>query len=478
MIEKFKKNFRTFGDLWLFMRIFGLITLLPVMVKYLSIPILLKTLTPGGKKFGQNLDVDFLIGKIVKYTDYILGYNWLVYKQTCLKRALVLYHFLRKYGIEVQICLGVKKGESIREVDSEKIFQGHAWLLYKGNIFLEKKVDVTKTYRITYSFPDDRASNGYQITPDSQFKTLRADIGPEAELLLLCARSQIVHEETEQIKVLLGKDMDWEYLLGTSLQLGVMPLLYRRLNCTLPEAVPKAFMDELQDYFKANVYRNHFLTDELIKILDLFETHKISVIPYKGPLLAATVYGDLSLRQFSDLDIMVRERDVQTAKDLLLSQRYRPDPKHQLDWEAHYLHEHGMFLVDLHWGISGKNIFKKRDAKFAIDLEGLWERSKPVSFSGRTLIQFSPEDLLMIRCQDAVKEYWKDGWPQLKWICDLAEIIRTHNSMDWERVMEQARNFGNQRLLLLSLYLTRDLLGTALPEIVRQAIKSDSQVNW
>lgn len=141
------------------------------------------------------------------------------------------------------------------------------------------------------------------------------------------------------------------------------------------------------------------------------------------------------------------------------------------------MHEHGMFLVDLHWGISGKNIFKKRDASFAIDLEGLWERSQPVSFSGRTVIQFSPEDLLMIRCQDAVKEYWKDGWPQLKWICDLAEIIRTHKSMDWEQVMEQAKNFGNQRLLLLSLSLASDLLGTALPVIVRQAIKSDSQVN-
>jgi hypothetical protein len=32
------------------------------------------------------LDVDSLIEKIVKYTDYILGYNWLVYykESTCI----------------------------------------------------------------------------------------------------------------------------------------------------------------------------------------------------------------------------------------------------------------------------------------------------------------------------------------------------------------------------------------------------------
>jgi len=107
----------------------------------------------------------------------------------------------------------------------------------------------------------------------------------------------------------------------------------------------------------------------------------------------------------------------------------------------------------------------------------LWERSEPLSFAGRTVVQFSPEDLLMIRCQDAVKEYWKDGWPQLKWICDLAEIICTHKNMDWEQIMEQAKSFGNRRLLLLCLSLAHDLLGTALPKKVRQAIKSDSQIN-
>jgi hypothetical protein len=153
MIEKFKKNFRSFGDLWLFMRIFGLITLLPVMIKYLSIPSLLKTLTPVGNKSGQNLNIDSLIEMIVKYTDYILGYNWLFYKKTCLTRSLVLYHFLRKFGIEVHICLGVKKGESLRETDSEKILQGHAWLTYNGNIFLEKNSLGAHSFKTTYCFP-------------------------------------------------------------------------------------------------------------------------------------------------------------------------------------------------------------------------------------------------------------------------------------------------------------------------------------
>jgi hypothetical protein len=135
------------------MRIFGLITLLPVLVKYRSIPSLLKTLTPAGKEFGKSLNVDSLIEKMVKYTDHILGYNWLVCKNTCLMRSLVLYHFLRKHGIEVKICLGVKKGESLGEVDSEKILQGHAWLTYDGNIFLEKNSLGAQNFKTTFLFP-------------------------------------------------------------------------------------------------------------------------------------------------------------------------------------------------------------------------------------------------------------------------------------------------------------------------------------
>jgi len=93
------------------------------------------------------------------------------------------------------------------------------------------------------------------MTCDSLSKTTQVGTGPEAELLLLCARTQIDRERAEHIRTLLGEDLDWDYLLATSLQLGVMPLLYRSLNCTFPEAVPKAVLDELRDYFNSNTYR-------------------------------------------------------------------------------------------------------------------------------------------------------------------------------------------------------------------------------
>ena len=62
-----------------------------------------------------------------------------------------------------------------------------------------------------------------------------------------------------------------------------MPLLYRTLNSTCRDAVPKPTLEELREHFYANAGRNLFLAKELIKVLHLFDAQEISAIPYKGP---------------------------------------------------------------------------------------------------------------------------------------------------------------------------------------------------
>ena len=147
--------------------------------------------------------------------------------------------------------------------------------------------------------------------------------------------------------------------------------------------------------------------------------------------------------------------------------------KHQLDWEAHFVHSDGSCVVDLHWGVSTFNIERCKDASFKIDLDHLWKESVPTRFLGTLVTQFSPEDLLMIRCQDAVKEFWKDGWPQLKWILDIGRIIDFYPQMDWESLFSNARKLGNLRLLHFCLSLSRQLIGMSIPSRLLNIIQKD-----
>ncbi len=153
---KIRENFSSFEEIWLFTQIFILVTLLPVMLKLLSIPKLLRILTPQDVKVYKDMDPAKSKDRIVKFTDYILSRNFWIYKNTCLKRSLVIYHFLRKLGINVHLCFGVRYNGKLPDREAEKKLEGHAWLLYNRDVFLERNTDVMKTYKMTYCFPEKK----------------------------------------------------------------------------------------------------------------------------------------------------------------------------------------------------------------------------------------------------------------------------------------------------------------------------------
>ncbi len=155
-MRKIRANFSSLEEVELFIQIFLLITILPFLIKLLSIPKLMKVLTPRNLKGYKNMDLEKTKHKIVKFTDFILGLNFWIYKSICLKRSLVLYHFLRKLGINVHICFGVKYNSELSDREAKKKLEGHAWLLYNGDILLEKNIEMTKTYKVTYCFPEER----------------------------------------------------------------------------------------------------------------------------------------------------------------------------------------------------------------------------------------------------------------------------------------------------------------------------------
>lgn len=314
-------------------------------------------------------------------------------------------------------------------------------------------------------------------------KTLATNTRPEVELLLCCARTCIDAEIALAIRTLLREDIDWAYLIQTARQHGVMPLLCRSLNTTCPEAVPKAIFNQLKGHFHANAQRNLFLTGELLKILTLFTAHDIPAIPYKGPALASMAYGNLALRQFGDLDIVVHERDFIRARDLLISQGYQPPiqlamaqarpylqseqfrESAQYDGSYNIVRNDSKVIVELHWRLTQKAF------PFLIAPDRLWKDLKPISLAGTTVLNFLPEDMFLILCMHGTK----DAWKQLKWICDIAELIRTHK-IDWQRVMDQASALGSERMLFLGLFLANVLLKTALPEAVLQKMQADSAI--
>jgi len=161
-----KGNFSSFGDVKLFINVFVFLTILPLLIMFLSLPRLMNLLTPKDikkHKKHKNHGEEKLIEKLVKFTDFILGRKFWIYNPQCLKRSLVLYHHLRKAGIDVYICFGVRINHELSDPIMMEGFEGHAWLEYDEDVFLEKKADRTKTYKKTYRFPSNNEERMNQV---------------------------------------------------------------------------------------------------------------------------------------------------------------------------------------------------------------------------------------------------------------------------------------------------------------------------
>ncbi|SKB14128.1 conserved hypothetical protein [Planktothrix sp. PCC 11201] len=308
----------------------------------------------------------------------------------------------------------------------------------------------------------------------------------ELEVLLICANTQINAESRQRLKTLLQETIDWVELVQMANQHKVMPLLYSNLNAICPELVPKPILTKLRIEFQFNTRKSLLLSGELVRLLNLFETQGIPLLPFKGPVLAATAYGNLLLRQFSDLDILIHTPDIERSKALFLSEGYQmkierveltpeqekvflqSDQIYQFVREAAYpfLHPQKEILVELHWGIMPKYF------SFPIDDQGLWENLDSVVIAGKTIPNLSPENAVLAITGHGTKECWT----QLARICDLAEYIRSHPQLDWAKLIEKATEKGGQRMLFLGLTLADHLLGTIIPQDILQKIQADPEV--
>ena len=313
------------------------------------------------------------------------------------------------------------------------------------------------------------------MTPQSHTVTLPHK-RPETELLLGCARTRMEPDTTERVRQLLKERIDWNYLTQTAFHHGVLPLLSWNLHNLCSDDIPKTTLTQLKATFRAIAQWNLYVTGELLKLLNLFQDAGIRALPFKGPALAAATYGNLSLRHFGDLDVLMLREDILKAKDILVSQGYSPKSRFTPSEEAAYLRSHHDYkfvrdndgvVVEIQWGITQWSF------AFPIEFDDVWKRREEVSLAGVAALNLSPEDLLLILCVHGTKHRWE----QLRWICDISELIGAQRrKIDWQRLMQQARVQGGERMVLLGLFLAHNLLGAVLPEQASKRIHNDLHV--
>lgn len=307
--------------------------------------------------------------------------------------------------------------------------------------------------------------------PDNSKAQMLLDrsLPPEIRLVLYCARTVLDAATQARVADLLDKNLDWLRVVRFALENRIVPLLHRGFASLAPDSIPVELMEPMQRYSATTTANNLALAHVLLEALDALARKGITAIPFKGPVLALSAFGNLYLRQFFDLDLLVREHDVKGAREVFEALGYSEIRK-RLTWETEF--RRAGAAIDLHWRIAPARMVEYWIG-FDFDLSGACGRRQPTALLGRDVDYFSAEDALLVQCQSSIKNGFNRSLAQLRWVCDIAELVRAHPDLAWDTMLARATALRSRRALLVCLDLAHTLLGAPLPGTVLQAIRKD-----
>jgi hypothetical protein len=267
---------------------------------------------------------------------------------------------------------------------------------------------------------------------------------------------------------------DWPYVLDTCRAHRVSSLVCHALEASAPDLVPNEVRDLLKSRFQANAFRNLFLMQQLLVLIRDFRKNSLEAIPFKGPLLAITAYGNVALREFVDLDILVTKNNFHRAHKLLAEWGYRPPSgqagglaeslfRSQLGSE--YIRDDGRVTLELHWS------FLQRWLGFRPDLETVWANSRPLQIGSLPVLDLPADMSLLYLCAHGTKHRWS----RLCRVVDVAEFLRARPELNWEALLALAEVTGCRRTLFIGLYLAKSCLDASLPDTVWVKIQQDKR---
>ncbi len=184
----------------------------------------------------------------------------------------------------------------------------------------------------------------------------------------------------------------------------------------------------------------------------------IAILFVKGLTLSRLAYGDGFVKMSHDIDILVRQSDVDRAGATLLGMGYvQAVPRHRQLAAWHRAHKesvwtrHGAPTVELHSRLA--------DNPRLIPSIG--------NDSPTEMVEVAPGIGLPTLAEDELLAYLavhgaSSAWFRLKWIADLAALLAGRDAQEIDRIARRSRELGAGRAMDVGLRLANQLFGIAV----------------
>jgi hypothetical protein len=278
----------------------------------------------------------------------------------------------------------------------------------------------------------------------------------ELRLLLRCLRWPVGDNAAEIREQLAARDIDWNYFGSLCRHHRVVPLVYRGLS-PMGADLPEGVLAELKAAANGNAVSVFRYLSETRRLCDLLEQAGVPVRVLKGVPLSQAVFGDPSVRDVGDIDLLIAPDAEETADRILIADGFfRNDPAAPLtplrrrSWRRHgkdYTYrKHGDdFEIDLHWRLF-RNPHMPGNA--LADVAGEQVRFGEI----RLTILPTYRSFLHLCVHGAL-----DGWFRCKSLVDVATLWRSFPPEQRSAISDEARSYGVLPEMAAALRLAQEL---------------------
>jgi len=292
---------------------------------------------------------------------------------------------------------------------------------------------------------------------------LRAVVRPRAE-----RRGTAVAELAAKINC-------WKDTIEGARQHGVLPILYSELAANGTSVSPEA-LELARIEFERNAFHCLANAAELLEVLKAFEKAGIAAMPFKGVVLGASAYGDMTARTAGDLDVLIYYRDLLPTTQILKERGYElktkvledGSPEAENYFEYHFERADDGMVLELRWRLELTQPRYRHD----LGMDWVWPRRRTVRLAGADAPNFDAVAALLMLCMHGSKHVWS----RLIWICDVAKLLESEPELDWDFVRHEAKRVGLWRCLALGVLLARGVAGAKVPAAVERGFEADRRV--
>lgn len=263
---------------------------------------------------------------------------------------------------------------------------------------------------------------------------MRVDMNPESKTVKYLIKEIVYGNHKSQLLRILGSNnIDWEKLKSLLIYNELAPFLYL-LSKENYSIIPKDLFQSLKNSYYWGLFRYELLFRELLVILKAAEKKGILIIPIKGLSFTEEYYGRFGFRPLVDIDLLIKEEDLEKGAFLLESLGYKKcllgaTEEYWLKKQCHleFIKENKNMpiIAELHWALD----FKRYNDEVMPDL---WKRIQKTTAEGKDFFILSPEDTLLSL---ALHQRRFGKVFNLKYVCD-AGIILEREKLDWDYILK------------------------------------------